>query len=55
MIESELLSTKIFLAKVTPKTDEEKYLLLILGWKLIHGHGTKDSNGEKIIESFYEK
>ena len=30
VIESELPSTRIFLAKVTPKIDQEKYLLLIL-------------------------
>ena len=30
VIESELLSTRIFLAKVTPKIGQEKYLLLIL-------------------------
>ena len=30
MIESGLLSTRIFLAKITPKIGQEKYLLLIL-------------------------
>ena len=30
VIESELPSTRIFLAKVTQKIDQEKYLLLIL-------------------------
>ena len=37
MIESELLSIKIFLVKVTLKISQEKYLLLILFWKLILG------------------
>ena len=38
MIESELLSIRIFLVKVTLKIGQEKYLLLILSWKLILGH-----------------
>ena len=36
-LESELLSMKIFLAKITLKIGQEKYLLLILFWKLIFG------------------
>ena len=35
MIELGLLSTKIFLVKVTLKIGQEKYLLSILFWKLI--------------------
>ena len=35
IIESELLSTRIFLVNMTLKTGQEKYLLLILFWKLI--------------------
>ena len=35
MIESELLSITIFLVKVTLKIGQEKYLLLIMCWKLI--------------------
>ena len=38
MIESELLSTNIFLIKVILKIGQEKYLLLILFWKLILWH-----------------
>ena len=37
MIESELLSIRIFLAKVTLKIGADKYLLSILFWKLILG------------------
>ena len=37
MIESELLSIRIFLVKVTLNIGQEKYLLLILFWKLIPG------------------
>ena len=37
MIESELLSIKIFLARVTLKIGQERYLLLILCWKPILG------------------
>ena len=37
-IEPELLSTRIFLVKVTMKIVWEKCLLLILVWKLILGH-----------------
>ena len=38
MIESELLSTRIFLVNVTLKVGWEKYLLLILFWKIILRH-----------------
>ena len=38
MIESELLSIRIFLAKLALKNGPEKYLLLILFWKLFLGH-----------------
>ena len=38
MIGSELPSIRIFLVKVTLKTGQEKYLLSVLLWKLIHGH-----------------
>ena len=37
MTQSELLSIRIFLVKVTIKIGQEKYLLLILFWKLILG------------------
>ena len=37
MVKSELLSIRIFLGKVTLKMGQEKYLLLILFWKLIIG------------------
>ena len=37
MIESDLLSMKIFLDNVTLKIGQEKYLLLILFWKLSLG------------------
>ena len=37
MIESESQSIKIFLVTVTLKIGQEKYLLSILSWKLIHG------------------
>ena len=35
IIESELLSTRIFLVRMTLKTGQKKYLLLILFWELI--------------------
>ena len=38
MTDSELLSIRLFLVKVTLKTGQEKYLLLILFWKLILGY-----------------
>ena len=38
MIESKSKSIRIFLVKVTLKIGQEKYLLLILFWKLILGH-----------------
>ena len=55
MIESELLSIRIFLVKLTLKIGQEKYLLLILFWKLTLGHKIKDLDGEKIIVNFYQK
>ena len=55
MIESICLSTKISLAKVIPKIGQEKNLLLILWWKLIHRLiKLKGLKGEKIIASFHE-
>ena len=55
VIESELLSAKKFLAKVTPKNDQEENsvdsVLKTNPWV----YRIKDSNGEKIIGSFYEK
>ena len=38
MIKSELLSTKIYIAKVILKIGQEKYLLSILFWKLALGY-----------------
>ena len=38
MIEWELLILKAFLVKLIVKISQEKYLLLILFWKLILGH-----------------
>ena len=56
MIESELVSIRIVLVKVTLKTGQEKHLISILFWKPILGLiKTKDLNGEKIMERFYEK
>ena len=56
MIELQLLSKKIFLVKVTLKIGQDKYLLLIMFWKLIFWtNKLKDFNGEKIIVNFYEK
>ena len=37
MIESELLSIRIFLLKIKLKVGQVKYLLLILFWKLVLG------------------
>ena len=55
MIESICLSTKISLAKVMPKIGQEKNLLLILWWKLIHRLiKLKGLKREKIIASFHE-
>ena len=51
MIESELLSIKIFLVKVTLNIGQEKELLSILFWKLILGLFKL----KKILGSFYEK
>ena len=54
MIKLELLSIRI--KKVILKIGQEKYLLLILFWKINPWtYKIKDLNGEKIIESFYEK
>ena len=51
MIESESLSMRIFLEKVTLTIGQEKYLLSILFWKFILGlinfQTYKDLNGEK--------
>ena len=55
MIESELLSIKIFLVKVTLKIAQEKYLLSILSWKLMLRNKIRDLKEEKITESFYVK
>ena len=55
MIESGLVSTIIFLAKVTLKISQEKYFLLILCCKLIDGHIKLKIQTQEIIESFYEK
>ena len=54
MIKLELLSIRI--KKVILKIGQEKYSLLILFWKINPWtYKIKDLNGEKIIESFYEK
>ena len=37
VIELELLSTKVFLARVTLKNGQKEYLWLILIWKLVLG------------------
>ena len=47
MIESDLLSTRIFLAKVTLKIGQEKYLLLTLLKTDSWMDKIKDLNGEK--------
>ena len=53
MIESELLSTRILLVKVTLKIGQDKYFLSIKTnpWT----YKLKGLNGEKIIGSFYGK
>ena len=51
MIESRLLSIRIFLVQVTVKIGEEKYLSLVLFWT----YKIKDLIGKKIIGSFHEK
>ena len=54
MIESGLLSTRIFLAKVTPTIDH----IFVIDSELETNplmHKIKDLNGEKILGSFYEK
>ena len=56
MIESELLSIMIFLVKATLKIGQDKSLLMILFCKPHPWtHKVEDSNGEKVIGSFYEK
>ena len=56
MTESEWISIRMFLVKVTLKIGQEKYLLPILFWKLILGlMKLKIYTKEKIIWSFYEK
>ena len=56
MIESELLSITIFLVKATLKIGQDKSLLMILFCKPNPWtHKVEDSNGEKVIGSFYEK
>ena len=56
MTESEWISIRMFLVKVTLKIGQEKYLLPILFWKLILGlMRLKIYTKEKIIWSFYEK
>ena len=42
MIEPELHRIRIFLVKVTLKIGQEKYLFLILCWKLILGHVNRE-------------
>ena len=51
MIESRLLSIRIFLVQVTVKIGKEKYLSLVLFWT----YKIKDLIGKKIIGSFHEK
>ena len=51
MIESGLLSIRIFLVQVTVKIGEEKYLSLVLFWT----YKIKDLIGKKMIGSFHEK
>ena len=55
MIESELLTIRMFLVKVTLKIDQEKYSLLIVLKTNTWTYEIKDLNGEKIMVSFYEK
>ena len=54
VIESELLSSRLYSAKFTPKIGQEKYLILILCQKITNGP-IKDLNGQKIKGKFYEK
>ena len=61
MVQSELLSIRIFLVKFTLKTGREIYyyiVLIIINSVLETNTWTykiKDLNGEKVIKSFYEK
>ena len=56
MAESEWISIRMFLVKVTLKIGQEKYLLPILFWKLILGlMKLKIYTKKKNIWSFYEK
>ena len=52
---SKLQSRKVFLAKFTPKIGLEKYQRLILFKINPWTNRIKDSKGEKMIGSFYEK
>ena len=56
MTESELLSLRIFLVKVTLKTGQQKKVLMDSVLKTnLWTYEIKDLNAEKIIISFYEK
>ena len=56
MTESELLSLRIFLVKVTLKTGQQKKVLMDSVLKTnLWTYEIKDLNTEKIIISFYEK
>ena len=56
MTESELLSLRIFLVKVTLKTGQQKKVLMDSVLKTnLWTYEIKDLNAEKIIRSFYEK
>ena len=57
MAESEWISIRMFLVKVTLKIGQEKYLLPILFWKLILGLMKLKiyTKKKKKIWSFYEK
>ena len=57
MTESEWISIRMFLVKVTLKIGQEKYLLPILFWKLILGLMKLKiyTKKKKKIWSFYEK
>ena len=56
MIESELLSIKIFLVKVTVKNGQKKRFMIDSVLKANHRtYKIKDLNRETIIGSFYEK
>ena len=55
MIESELLSIRIFFVKVTVKIGQEKCLLLILFWKLLLRLMKLKIWTKKKSETFYGK